>query len=287
VADVVIVTGAGSGIGRATTARLLSDGFDAVGVDVNIEALRAVEAEVANLGGRFRPVLGDVADRATHQRSQTIAAELGSVSAWVGCAGIVGPKDLLDLSEDDARSVMRVNQDGMLWGIAEAVRGFLAMGRPGAIVAISSIHAHRADPSHALYEMSKASVEALVRNVAVTYARYGVRANAIAPGAVLTPALQQSLASAVDPVAARVELERMSPSERIAAPSEVASVVSFLLGSDSSYISGATISVDGGWGAALTSMPANPDTARDLPPTSDPGRDVTYTKKARRGAHGG
>jgi len=102
-----------------------------------------------------------------------------------------------------------------------------------------------------VYEMTKGAVDALTRNVAVTYGPYGIRCNAVAPGAVMTPALAQSFVDAPDPKARRESLELLTPLKRIANASEIAEVVSFLLSEKASYVSGQSLAVEGAWTSAL------------------------------------
>jgi hypothetical protein len=104
---------------------------------------------------------------------------------------------------------------------------------------------------HAVYEMTKAAVDALTRNVAVAYGPFGIRANAVAPGAIMTPALEKSFVDAPDPVARRQSLELLTPMKRIGQPSEIAEVVAFLLSTRASYLSGQSVGVEGAWTSAL------------------------------------
>lgn len=256
-----IVTGAASGIGRAVAERLAADGWAVVGVDRDEAALAAVIADIRSGGAAAVGVTGDVATRETHRRARSVASELSPLSAWVGCAGLTRTHDLAELDEQRARELVDVNQFGLLWGASEAISEWTATGRPGVVVVISSVHARQSFPQHAVYEMTKAAAEALVRNIAVTYGPRGIRAVAVAPGAVATPALSASLDAASDPGAARRYLERQSPAERIADPREIASAVAFIVSDEASYISGTTLTVDGGWSAVLARDSSDP-TAR-------------------------
>ncbi|WP_029138183.1 SDR family NAD(P)-dependent oxidoreductase [Nakamurella lactea] len=247
----VVVTGAASGIGRAIAQRLAADGYPVAAVDLHVEQLEAVVADLRAAGGRVVAVAGDVRDRDCHRRARAAATELAPLWGWVGCAGITRLHDLTDLDEADAREVVDINQLGLLWGSAEAVDEWTTAGRPGVLLVISSVHAGHAAERHPVYEMTKAAAEALVRSVAVTYGPRGIRAVAVAPGAVDTPALRASMQSAADPAAAQHRLEGFSPAERLARPEEIAAVVAFLLSDQAGYISGTAIPVDGGWTAVL------------------------------------
>jgi NAD(P)-dependent dehydrogenase (short-subunit alcohol dehydrogenase family) len=258
-AGVLVVTGAGSGIGRAIARSARADGFALVLVDLD-PAATAAELDVAGAPAVVA-VTGDVADPATHEAARAAAARLGPLTGWVNCAGVDRPTPLPELSPTEAAHSIDTNLYGTLWGSRTAVGTWLADGRPGALVNISSVHGRRAYPDHAVYEMTKAAIEALTRNVAVSYAAAGIRANAVAPGGVATAALEASLASAADPAAARAELTAFVPAGRLAQDTEIASVVLFLLSDAASYVNGQTLVVDG----AMTShigFAADPATKR-------------------------
>ena len=237
-----VVTGAGSGIGRAIAQRLHHEGWAVVLVDLDAASL--AEATNALVSGATA-VCGDVADQRTHQLALEAALALGPLDAWVNCAGLTRPCPLPALTAEVAAATIDVNLYGTLWGTRTAVAHWVAQGVGGAVVNISSVHGRRAYPDHAVYEMSKAAIEALTRNVAVSYAAAGIRANAVAPGAVRTPALARSLDSAPDPAAALAELTEFIPAGRLADPSEVAAAVAFLLSAESAYLTGQTLVVDG------------------------------------------
>lgn len=237
-----VVTGAASGIGRAIATRLHQDGRAVVLVDIDPDALSTAAAE---LGAAVATVVGDVADPSTHHHALAAAVELGHLDAWVNCAGITRSHPLPTLSPADAGPIIDANLYGTLWGTRTAVAHWVGCAEPGAIVNISSVHGRRAYPDHAVYEMTKAAIEALTRNVGVSYAAARIRANAVAPGAIRTPALDDSIASAVDPVAAAAELTEFIPAGRLGDSAEVAAVVAFLLSDQASYLTAQTIVVDG------------------------------------------
>lgn len=250
--EVAVVTGAASGIGRGIAKRLAED-YIVILIDLNPTTLPLVEKEITDAGQQAFSVLGDVGQRATHQNARTLAESKGNLISWVNCAGWTRGAPMHDFPNDPAvlEDLIGANQIGSFWGCAEAVASFTTRKVPGAIVNISSVHGRRAWPDHAVYEMTKAAVDALTRNVAVAYGPFGIRANAVAPGAIMTPALEQSFVDAPDPVARRNSLELLAPLKRIGMPSEIAEVVSFLLSTRASYLSGQSIAVEGAWTSAL------------------------------------
>lgn len=260
--DVAVVTGAASGIGRAIAHRLAQD-YLVILVDLNPVTLPVVEKEISDLGHQAFSVLGDVGKRLTHESARELAESKGNLISWVNCAGWTRGAPMHDFPNDPAvlEELISANQVGSFWGCAEAVSSFTTRRVPGAIVNISSVHGRRAWPDHAVYEMTKGAVDALTRNVAVAYGPFGIRANAVAPGAILTPALEKSFIDAPDPLARRQLLEISTPLKRIGLPSEIAEVVAFLLSPRASYVSGQSIAVEGGWTSALGVAEINTDLA--------------------------
>jgi len=261
--EVAVVTGAGSGIGHAIALRLAKD-YALINIDINGDNLKKVEAEIKNNGGEVQSLVGDVSKRDTHIRAREMASAAGTLTAWVNCAGWTRGAALHDFPNDSRvfEELMGTNQNGTFWGCAEAVHYFVNHKVKGAIVNISSVHGRRAWRDHAVYEMTKGAVDALTRNVAVTYGPYGIRCNAVAPGAVMTPALAQSFVDAPDPQARRESLELLTPLKRIANASEIAEVVSFLLSEKASYVSGQSLAVEGAWTSALGVGDLDPDLAK-------------------------
>ena len=249
---VVVITGAASGIGKGI-AKKMANGYSLVLVDVNSISLNAVAEEIRNEGAVVSVVVGDVSLRETHKKSVAEVSKIGTLTGWVNCAGIGGvfPLHALPENQKDVMKVLEVNQIGTLWGCAEAVKSFTDSKVNGSIVNISSIHGRRAYLDHAVYEMTKAAIDALTRNAAVVYGPYGIRANSVAPGAVMSEAMEQSFVDAPDPLGRRQFLEITTPLKRIALTSEIAEVVEFLISPRSSYLTGQSICVDGGWAASL------------------------------------
>lgn len=238
----VVVTGVGSGLGLATLSRLADDGYYVVGIEISDTG-----AGVANdeLKGRGEILQGDVADRTVLATAAQRARDNAPLTSWVNNAGIALSGNLHDPNPAEVDRVFAVNLQGVFWGCSEAIRHFLDQRIPGAIVNISSIHGRSAFPGWAAYDTAKGGVDALTRYVSVEYGPVGIRANAIAPGAIRTEMLQQVISDAPDSDNAEREFAIIHPLTRIGEPSEIASVVAFLLSDESSFISGQSIAVDG------------------------------------------
>ena len=261
--EIAVVTGAASGIGHAIALRLAQD-YSLINVDINKANLEKVEQEIIANGGKVHSIVGDVSERETHIKAREWASANGTLTAWVNCAGWTRGAALHAFPNDPRvfEELIGTNQNGTFWGCAEALHSFVNQKVKGAIVNISSVHGRRAWRDHALYEMTKGAVDALTRNVAVTYGPYGIRCNAVAPGAVMTPALAKSFTDAPDPKSRRDSLEKLTPLKRIANASEIAEVVAFLLSDKASYVSGQSLAVEGAWTSALGAIDLDPDLAR-------------------------
>ena len=239
----VVVTGCGAGIGRAIFDRLLAGGYAVVGIEIDAE--RAQNAERAG-AGNARVLQGDVADRATLETALTEATSAAPLSGWVNNAGVAIGGTLHDPDPAEVQRLLSVNLMGVYWGASTAVCGFLAAKSPGSIVNISSIHATAAFPGWAAYDMAKGGVDALTRYIAVEYGPVGIRANAIAPGAIRTELMQQVLDDADDSEALEQDFALLHPLDRLGEATEIAEVAAFLLSDSASFVSGQSIAVDGG-----------------------------------------
>ena len=258
-----VVTGAAAGIGRAIVARLEDRGWYVVGVDL------ADAPDRAERPG-YRHVSGDVAEPETSRIAAEIAGAEAPLTGWVNNAGIEIPEPADRVTVDAARRQIDVNLLGTVWGCAEAVRRMTAHGRGGSVVNLSSIQAEQSLPGAFVYAATKAAVDALARQLAVEYARAGIRANSVRPGAILTPLNAGFFAASADPEAAREREAWLSPMGRMGSPEEVAAAVEWLLSDDASFVTGASLGIDGGAAARLTSRPPGPKLAGRAGAGADP-----------------
>jgi NAD(P)-dependent dehydrogenase (short-subunit alcohol dehydrogenase family) len=244
----VIVTGGGSGIGRATTAVMAAQGARVCTADLDEEGAEATAAECRGAGGIVTATACDVRDAAAVAAlyDAAEAALGGGVDAVASCAGIEIERDLLATDEDDWRRTIDTNVTGIFHTGGELVRRARSAGRGGAIVNIASINAFYADAAIPAYCASKGAVLALTRAMALDHAREGIRVNCVCPGYVDTPLLRAFLEQQPDPPAARRQAAAMHALGRIGEAEEIARVVAFLASDAASFVTGAAIVVDGG-----------------------------------------
>jgi glucose 1-dehydrogenase len=242
---VAIVTGGARGIGFAVARRYAAEGAKVVIADVDSVAGEAAARALDSGRGRF--VAADVGDR--HDAGNVVEAacrQFGGLDILVNNAGIVHGADFLDLEEADFDRVLRINLKGAFLVGQAAARRMVAQVKagkpPGAIINMSSINAVVAIPNQVPYCVSKGGLAQLTKVMALSLAPYGIRANAIGPGSIMTDILK---AVGTDREAKRRILAR-TPLGRIGEPDEIAAIAVFLAGPDSSYITGQTVYADGG-----------------------------------------
>ena len=236
---VVLVTGAASGMGRATALRLAAAGAHVVGVDVNEAGL----AETAELGGNgIRPEVADVSDRmAVDAVVERAVRDLGRLDGMVANAGVGHGSSFVDTTEEELDAMLAVNVKGVFFCGQSAARAMIAAGAGGRIVNIASTYAEVTAPDCTAYSASKGAVRMLTKAMAVDLAPHGITVNAVGPGWIRT-----GMNPLDDPERVR-ELEDTIPLGRVGLPEDVAGVIEFLLSDASAYMTGTTTFVDGGW----------------------------------------
>jgi NAD(P)-dependent dehydrogenase (short-subunit alcohol dehydrogenase family) len=241
---VVVVTGAGSGIGRATAlcfarhgARLVVNDIDAGGLG---ETARLVGAEGADAVSS----LGDVASRAVADDLVAQAVEcFDGLDVMVANAGVSPDRLFLETSEEDLDRTLAVNLKGVFVCGQAAARAMIAARRPGHIVNIASIYGEVAAPECSVYSASKGGVRMLTKAMALELGPRGLHVNAVAPGFIETGMTADFLGDPEE----RARIAASVPLRRIGVPADVASVVHFLTTPEAGYVNGETIVVDGGW----------------------------------------
>jgi NAD(P)-dependent dehydrogenase (short-subunit alcohol dehydrogenase family) len=248
---VALVTGASSGIGRATALRLADEGAAVALVALAGDDLDAAAEECRATGSAALAVPTDV----THSRQVAAAFDraetLGPVSAVFSNAGIsiVGPAVSLD--DDDWLRQLHVNLSGSFYVVREAARWMIRRGR-GAIVITGSELGLLGQPGYVGYTATKGGVLAMTRAFAAELAVHGVRVNSISPGTTETPMLTGECAAAPDPARERAENASTIPLGRFGQPGDIAAAVAFLLSDDAGYITGTNLVVDGGRTSCFT-----------------------------------
>ena len=239
-----LVTGAGSGIGRAAAIAMAREGASVLLVGRRESVLGAVEREIAEFGGRALVFPGDVTDRdMANAAVAACIATFGAVDLAFNNAGGHGnpaPIDTTDADEDD--QVIDLNFRAVFWGVKYQVAAMRRQGR-GAIVNNASIFGLKGMPGIAAYVASKFAVVGLTKSVALECAEAGVRINAVAPGGTETPNFLRVMngdAHAMDAIV---------PMGRIGQPEEVARAVVWLMSDAAGYVTGTVLSVDGGLSA--------------------------------------
>lgn len=249
---VALVTGAGQGIGRGIALRLAQDGASLMLVDLNPEALESVAEEVRALGRQAATFVANIADRAqVYEAIEQAEKQLGGFDIIVNNAGIAQVQALADVTPEEVDRIMRINVQGTLWGIQAAAKKFIERGHKGKIINACSIAGHDGFAMLGIYSATKFAVRALTQSAAKEYASRGITVNAYCPGIVGTGMWTEIDRRFSEITGAAIGETYKKFVEGIAlgrpeTPDDVASLVSYLAGPDSDYVTGQSILIDGG-----------------------------------------
>lgn len=238
---VAVVTGGAAGIGAATCRRLAAEGARVAVLDVDGDAARVIAAECGAL-----PVRTDVGVPADVVAAvAAVQDQLGPIDVLVNNAAVARGAELLGSEDAHWQDVLAVNFLGVVRMTREVLPG-MRRQRRGSIVNLASLHARRGYPGWSAYAAAKGALISFTHGQAAEQGSYGIRVNAISPGATATPLNEHRIAAAPDPDRMRAEMAAQSVFGRMGTPEEVAAVIAFVASDDASFMTGADVVCDGG-----------------------------------------
>ena len=238
----ILLTGAAGGIGEALAAGLAGVGGEMLLCDIAVEKLRAVAEKIAAGGGSAAAYYMDVAsNESIREAVARIIADSGRIDVLINCAGINKREGFLDVTEETYDSIMDINLKG-LYFLSQEVAKHMIRQKSGNIINVASHNSVGMLGGCSVYGASKSAVTALTRSMAVEWAQYGIRANAIAPGHILTPLTTVTW----DHPERGAYLRERIAMRRPGTPEELVGVTVMLASDASSYMSGMMVHVDGG-----------------------------------------
>jgi NAD(P)-dependent dehydrogenase (short-subunit alcohol dehydrogenase family) len=241
---IAVVTGAGSGLGRATAARLGRDGLVVACLDLRGDAAAETAEAIGTEGGQAWAITCDISDETSAGSAiRGVLNEAGTIDVLVNAAGIASVSHMLEISLADWQRILNVNLTGTFLMARAAIPALLES--KGCMVNVASIAALRGWRYMAAYSASKGGVVALTRTLAVEFGRRGVRVNCVCPGSIATP-----LAAALTPVEnADPILMNRGPAllePPVAQPEEIAGTIAYLVSDEARFVTGSVFTIDGG-----------------------------------------
>jgi 2-keto-3-deoxy-L-fuconate dehydrogenase len=234
----VLITAAGQGIGHASALAMAAEGASVLATDINSALLSRFEG-MPNI--RTAPL--DVMDK---DAIKAVVAAVSRIDVLFNCAGYVHAGSVLEATDADWQLAFDVNVRSQFWMIQAVLPIMLAQGGGSIINMASVVSSVKGLPNRFVYGASKAAVIGLTKSVAADYVGKGIRCNAVCPGTVDTPSLQDRINAYDDPVEARKQFIARQPMGRLATAEEIAPVVVFLASDDAAFSTGNLYSVDGG-----------------------------------------
>jgi len=233
------ITAAGQGIGRSTALAFAAEGAKVHATDINENALVSLASE--------GPIATSVLDVTNTSDISALAQDLGAVDIIFNCAGYVHHGTVLECDEATWDLSFDVNVKGMYSVISSFMPALLNAGGASIINIASVASSIKGVPDRFAYSATKGAVIGLTKSVAVDFVQKGIRCNAICPGTILTPSLEQRMADQGDLEAAKTAFVARQPMGRIGTPEEVAALAVYLASDEAAFTTGATFTVDGGW----------------------------------------
>jgi 2-keto-3-deoxy-L-fuconate dehydrogenase len=237
-----VVTAAAQGIGRASALAFAREGARVIATDLSLEKLGALPKESGGAG-----IVARALDATDGAGIAALAAELGPIDVLMNCAGFVHHGTVLDTSERDWDFTMTLNVKSMYYTIRAFLPGMLQRGRGSIVNVASGASSVRGIPNRFVYGTSKAAVIGLTKSVAADFIKEGIRCNAICPGTIATPSLEERVAARGDVEEARKAFIARQPMGRLGTAEEVAALAVHLASDESGFTTGAIHIIDGGF----------------------------------------
>lgn len=235
-----LLTAAGQGIGRATALAFADEGATVWATDVNHGSLQELAAEKP----RLHVSTLDVLDRGAVEH---LASEIGAIDVLFNCAGYVHHGTIMECTEEDWDLSFDLNVRSMYYTCRSVIPGMLSRGKGSIINVASACSSIKAAPNRFVYASTKAAVIGLTKAIAADFIRQGIRCNAICPGTVDSPSLQQRILARGDAEKARADFLARQPMGRLGRPEEIAALAVYLASDESAFTTGQMLTPDGGW----------------------------------------